>query len=86
MVEMAHFSRSTKMAPWVTIVPGVFRAGHFRFISSLHSRLSYLWVFASVLSLIGVIRRGGQQVTATQTVLVGVGRVGILSGISQRIR
>ena len=28
-------------------------------------------------SLIGVTRRGGQQVTATQTVLVGVGQVGI---------
>jgi CHASE3 domain sensor protein len=57
---------------------------------SLYFLLTFLvvlfLVFASVLSLIGVIRRGGQQVTATQTVLVGVGRVGILSGISQRIR
>ena len=49
MVEMAHFSRSNRMASWVTIVPDVFRAGHFRSISSLYSRLSYFWVFASVL-------------------------------------
>jgi hypothetical protein len=79
MVEMAHFSRSNRMAAWVTIVPCVFRAGHFRSISSFFSRLSYFWVFASVLSPYGVIRRGGQQVTATQTVLVGICRA-FLSG------
>jgi len=33
------------------------------------------WVFASVISIIGVIRSGGPQVRATQTVLIGVGRV-----------
>jgi hypothetical protein len=72
MVEMAHFSRSNRMAPWVTIVPGAFRARHFCSISSFYSRLSYFWVLLPYFSLTGVSRRGGQQVTATQTVLVGI--------------
>jgi hypothetical protein len=53
--------------------------------------LYFLLLFAVVLplgfcfpffSLIGVIRRGGQQVRATQTVLVGVGWVGIVGHFS----
>jgi len=50
MVEMAHFPRSNRMAPWVTFVPVSFGRGVFGLFSFIHSRLSYFWVFASVLS------------------------------------
>jgi len=48
MVEMAHFSRSNRMAPWVTFVPVSFGRGVFGLFSFIYSRLSYFWVFASV--------------------------------------